>query len=82
MKKQIEQLKISNLIPLDANNLESVKITKMLLNYSKNRNENFYVTLALLSDKTVLQLKYLEENDFFYFNKILNKVKSKLEFIK
>jgi len=79
MKKEINELKNSNLIPQDANNFKSGLMAKILINYTCDRGLDFYRSLAILSNKTILQVKSLEEKDFDSFFKLISRTETKLE---
>lgn len=72
-KAAIQELKNSNLIPSDAGEFKSKIIIRNLLNYSPSRGESFYRTLSLIAEKTPLQIKHLEQNDFHSFYTLLKK---------
>lgn len=79
MQREIDQLKNSNLIPQDANNFKSGLMAKNLINYTCDRGLDFYRSLAILSNKTISQVKHLEEKDFDTFFKLISNLDTKLE---
>ena len=78
MKEGIEKLKNSALIPSDANKFKSCVIAKALISYSIERDQTFYRSFALLANKTPLQIKHLEKDDFSNFLTLLDRITKKL----
>ena len=69
----IRELKNSKLIPDNASEFKSKILMKKLLNYSCLRKESFYRALALIAEKSILDIKYLEQKDFHYFCNLLKR---------